>query len=62
MLLVEKLDYEIPNREILVRQVKVKNFKNVTPEILEWLKEFEELARARRNFRSRTLPLLPTEK
>lgn len=62
MLSVEKLGCEIPDREILVRQVKVKNFKNVTPKILEWLRELEELACATRNFRSRTFPLLPKEK
>lgn len=36
--------------------------ENVPSEILDWLKEFEELARATRDFRSRTLLLLPKEK
>lgn len=36
--------------------------ENVPSEILEWLREFEELARATRDFRGRTLPLLHKEK
>ncbi len=36
--------------------------ENAPSKILEWLREFEELARATRDFRSRTLPLLSKEK
>ena len=33
--------------------------KNVASEMLEWLKDFENLARATRDFRVKTLPMLP---
>ena len=33
--------------------------KNVASEMLEWLKDFENLARETRSFRVKTLPLLP---
>lgn len=36
--------------------------EDITPEIREWMKEFEQLARATRDFRVKTLPLLPQEK